>query len=307
MNAQGVFYQMPYGPEGLTFTSPARVPSPSGSRSCRRCRSRCSNLPTTRTNSKHRADGERQDRRPESRLRGGYLVRNIEQQQDYTNYSRGVFGYYYQCAGYSKTSTAAGKCYSPAAAWQETEKNTHQSHEFRVSTPDDWRIAASAASIGKNSRSTTTPTGPTRRFRPARRPSTPTASTMYSPGPGPRTTRTSATTTSDSSTMRRAPSSKGGVRFDRRRHHSEDFDIHGRHPLLQIRRKRTRRRRGQLLLQGVRADHLLRALHLGDQWERKPGGLTGARQFGQRSVRHQSQCGELPTTRSITASEAART
>ena len=30
---------------------------------------------------------------------GGYLVRNIEQQQDYTNYSRGVFGYYYQCAG----------------------------------------------------------------------------------------------------------------------------------------------------------------------------------------------------------------
>ena len=35
---------------------------------------------------------------------GAYLVRNVDQQQDYTNYARGVFGYYYQCAGYSNES-----------------------------------------------------------------------------------------------------------------------------------------------------------------------------------------------------------
>ena len=28
---------------------------------------------------------------------GGYLVRNIEQQGDYTNYARGVYADYYQC------------------------------------------------------------------------------------------------------------------------------------------------------------------------------------------------------------------
>ena len=31
-------------------------------------------------------------------------------------------------------------CYSPSTTWNETERNTHQSHEFRLSTPDDWRL-----------------------------------------------------------------------------------------------------------------------------------------------------------------------
>ena len=138
MNAQGVFYQMPYGPEGLTFNS---VGEPQGVRK----------LPADSVtlfepsydkdkfeNTALTVTGKIGDLKLV--YAGGYLVRNIEQQQDYTNYSRGVYGYYYQCAGYSKTSAAAGKCYSPAATWQETEKNTHQSHELRVSTPDDWRI-----------------------------------------------------------------------------------------------------------------------------------------------------------------------
>jgi iron complex outermembrane recepter protein len=138
MNAQGVSYQMPYGPEGLTFNS---VGEPLGVRQ----------LPPLSVtlfepsydkdkfeNTALTVNGKIGDLKLV--YAGGYLVRNIEQQQDYTNYSRGVFGYYYQCAGYSKTSAAAGKCYSPAATWQETEKNTHQSHEFRLSTPDDWRI-----------------------------------------------------------------------------------------------------------------------------------------------------------------------
>jgi iron complex outermembrane receptor protein len=69
-------------------------------------------------------------------------VRNIDQVQDYTNYARGVFGSYYQCTGLSPTSAAAGKCYTPSTTWQDTEKNTHQSHELRLSTPDDWRLRA---------------------------------------------------------------------------------------------------------------------------------------------------------------------
>ena len=32
------------------------------------------------------------------------------------------------------------KCYSPSTTWNETEHNSHQSHEFRLSTPDDWRF-----------------------------------------------------------------------------------------------------------------------------------------------------------------------
>ncbi len=39
---------------------------------------------------------------------GAYLVRNVDQQQDYTNYARGVFAFYYQCAGYS-TNPATGQ------------------------------------------------------------------------------------------------------------------------------------------------------------------------------------------------------
>jgi iron complex outermembrane recepter protein len=71
---------------------------------------------------------------------GAYLVRNVDQVQDYTNYARGVYGYYYQCAGYSKHSAASGQCYTPSTVWRENLRNTHQSHELRLSTPDDWRI-----------------------------------------------------------------------------------------------------------------------------------------------------------------------
>jgi iron complex outermembrane recepter protein len=68
---------------------------------------------------------------------GGYLVRNVEQAGDYTNYSRGVFADYYQCYGkFDLTPT----CFSPSAAWRSNEQNKHMQHEFRVSTPDDWRV-----------------------------------------------------------------------------------------------------------------------------------------------------------------------
>jgi outer membrane receptor protein involved in Fe transport len=72
---------------------------------------------------------------------GGYMVRHIDQQQDYTNYARGFYGTYYQCTG-GKTGFGSGAptCFSPVAYWNDKVKNTHFTEEFRVSTPDTWRI-----------------------------------------------------------------------------------------------------------------------------------------------------------------------
>jgi iron complex outermembrane recepter protein len=75
---------------------------------------------------------------------GAYLVRNVEQQQDYTSYSRGVYSPYYQCANPTAYSAhpnpAAERCFTPSATWRDIERNTHQTQELRLSTPDDWRI-----------------------------------------------------------------------------------------------------------------------------------------------------------------------
>lgn len=74
---------------------------------------------------------------------GAYLVRNVNQVQDYTNYARGVYADYYQCSGGGTSAIGqAAQCFSPSAIWRESEKSTHQSHEFRLSTPDDWRTRA---------------------------------------------------------------------------------------------------------------------------------------------------------------------
>ena len=82
---------------------------------------------------------------------GGYLVRNVDQVGDYTNYARGLFADYYQCVGpglgvYAPTS----KCYSPSATWHSSERNTHQQHEFRLSTPDEWRLRAIGGAFWEN-------------------------------------------------------------------------------------------------------------------------------------------------------------
>ena len=74
---------------------------------------------------------------------GGYLVRNVTQIGDYTNYARGVYADYYQCYG-PGPGVADSKCFSPSATWHSDERNTHQQHEFRLSTPDDWRVRAIA-------------------------------------------------------------------------------------------------------------------------------------------------------------------
>ena len=69
---------------------------------------------------------------------GGYLVRNIDNVGDYTNYTRGYYADYYQCTPAS--GAIAGQCYSPVSHWHDVERNAHNSQEIRLSTPDDWRL-----------------------------------------------------------------------------------------------------------------------------------------------------------------------
>ncbi len=76
---------------------------------------------------------------------GSYMVRHIEQQQDYSNYLTSHHGSYYACtgqgAGYSYFRSAKPTtCYAPVGDWNDTVTNTHQSHEFRLSTPEDNRL-----------------------------------------------------------------------------------------------------------------------------------------------------------------------
>jgi len=78
---------------------------------------------------------------------GSYLVRNVDQVQDYTNYARGVYASYYQCHGPEPSKGLSATCYSPSATWLEIERNTHQSHEFRLSTPDDLRLRGIAGAF----------------------------------------------------------------------------------------------------------------------------------------------------------------
>ncbi len=74
---------------------------------------------------------------------GSYLERHIDNQVDYTNYSRTAYGQYYECTG---GTTGFGKanavCFSPATYWHDRVKNTHLTNEFRLSTPDTGRIRA---------------------------------------------------------------------------------------------------------------------------------------------------------------------
>jgi outer membrane receptor protein involved in Fe transport len=127
MDAQGVFYQQPVGSNGATL-APLQVTlfNPSDDKD------RFSNTAWT-------VNGKFGDLK--AVYTGGYLSRRVEQTGDYTNYARGVYADYYQCYGptvYNPTLTST--CFSPSAVWKSDEQNEHQQHEFRLSTPDDWRF-----------------------------------------------------------------------------------------------------------------------------------------------------------------------
>ena len=71
---------------------------------------------------------------------GAYLVRNVDQVQDYTAYAHsGKYVDYYQCVNPGSTAVTA-KCFTPSSTWRDMERNTHLTQELRFSTPDDWRI-----------------------------------------------------------------------------------------------------------------------------------------------------------------------
>jgi iron complex outermembrane receptor protein len=74
---------------------------------------------------------------------GSYLTRHVDANMDYTNYTRTAGGFYYSCSGGGGSARGAGSpqvCYSPVMGWNDYFVSTHQSHEFRLSTPDDWRL-----------------------------------------------------------------------------------------------------------------------------------------------------------------------
>ncbi|HXY96766.1 MAG TPA: TonB-dependent receptor [Steroidobacteraceae bacterium] len=93
---------------------------------------------------------------------GSYMSRNIDGQQDYSNYLRSTTGSYYGCVGPgalyfnpgnfpttapgSNTNLATHKlqCYPPVGSWRDIVHNTHQSHELRFSTDQDQRLRAIA-------------------------------------------------------------------------------------------------------------------------------------------------------------------
>jgi iron complex outermembrane recepter protein len=84
---------------------------------------------------------------------GSYLVRNVDTVQDYTNYARGIYADYYQCHGPDTPANGTvSTCFTPSATWTETLRNTHQSHEIRFSTPDDWRLRAIAGAFWEDLR-----------------------------------------------------------------------------------------------------------------------------------------------------------
>jgi hypothetical protein len=54
-----------------------------------------------------------------------------------------VYADYYQCLSPAQTGRAS-QCYSPSSTWLNHERNTHDSQELRLSTPDDWRVRSIA-------------------------------------------------------------------------------------------------------------------------------------------------------------------
>jgi iron complex outermembrane recepter protein len=126
MDAQGVFYQMPKSSDGDPLP-PQSVTLFNNSFS----KDRFSNTAWTLTGKIGPLKAV---------YTGAYLIRNISEIQDYTNYARGLYADYYQCHGAEPANGLQATCFSPSTTWNETEHNTHQSHEIRLSTPDDWRL-----------------------------------------------------------------------------------------------------------------------------------------------------------------------
>ena len=73
---------------------------------------------------------------------GGVLTRDAQNEMDYTNYARGVYGDYYQCYGPGSggDNSLTSTCFSPIEPLISNQQNTHWQHELRVETPRSWRL-----------------------------------------------------------------------------------------------------------------------------------------------------------------------
>lgn len=131
INADGVFYQQPFGAEGQALPRDSvTVFSPNHNQD------RFENTALT-------VNGQIGPLK--AVYAGSYLDRHVDQLGDYTNYSRGTYVDYYQCYGPTKGNpTLKPTCFTPISTWREVETNTHLSQELRLSTPDDWRVRAIA-------------------------------------------------------------------------------------------------------------------------------------------------------------------
>lgn len=136
MHSQGVFYQMPFASDGAKLQPLQTTVFSPGSDKDRF------------TNTAWTVNGKFGDLR--FIYTGAYLVRNLDQRNDYTNYARGVYADYYQCYGASASASGASKCFSPVASWREQLRNTHQTHEIRLSTPDNWRLRGIVGAFWEN-------------------------------------------------------------------------------------------------------------------------------------------------------------
>ncbi len=151
MDAQGVFYEMPYGSQGTVLSS-AGVPS--GGQPLPPYSVNLFEPSYTNDRFENTALTVHGKAGPLSVVyAGSYLDSNMQSQGDYTNYARGRYGYYYQCTGVSYSATkgnANATCYSPGMFWQESTRNTNLSQELRVSTPSDWRLRGIAGLYYEN-------------------------------------------------------------------------------------------------------------------------------------------------------------
>ena len=137
LNSQGVFYQQPYASDG-TSLSPLEVTLFNNAYD----KDKFENTAWTVHGKVSSLDFV---------YTGGYLDRNVEQVGDYTNYARGFYADYYQCYGPPSAANAlTSTCFSPSATWRSVERNVHQQHEVRLSTPDSWRLRAIAGLYYEN-------------------------------------------------------------------------------------------------------------------------------------------------------------
>jgi iron complex outermembrane receptor protein len=136
MDAQGVFYQQPHASDGAAL-QPLQVTLFNNTFD----RDKFSNTAWT-------VNGKIGDLK--AVYTGGYLARKIEQNADYTNYSRGLYADYYQCYGPGSgfyinngkgDPNLKSTCFSPTVTWRTVqERNEHLQNEFRLSTPESWRL-----------------------------------------------------------------------------------------------------------------------------------------------------------------------